>query len=133
MQPRFPPTDAARKLKSILYILIPVHLVLAIVTSFATSQILLQDLLLCLILWCGASKQDFCMLIIYMIFCGYSFVNSVSAIGLLIQTASYHKSSNLNVFGIIMVCAMVIFYPIAIFFCFRAYKEFKGIAYDNGA
>jgi hypothetical protein len=32
----------------------------------------------------------------------------------------------------LLLMGFIIFYPIAIFFSFRAYKEFKGMLYDNG-
>ena len=31
-----------------------------------------------------------------------------------------------------MILAFAIFYPISVYFCFKAYREFKGMLYDNG-
>ena len=35
-------------------------------------------------------------------------------------------------FRMLLLITMLFFYPMSLFFAFRAYREFKGLFYDNG-
>lgn len=65
--------------------------------------------------------------------CALSFVQNFSFLGLLIQdnlfAYAFHGTSGLAMSLMIMMC---VFYVVAIYFAFHAYREFKGMMHDNG-
>lgn len=111
------------------------HLILALTFFFTTMAGGLQDLILVLILWCGSSQMHYCHLIIYMLMVMYNWVSFVTAFGLMIQRGTllenYGKGGAFT-FGMLLMTAFLIFYPTATYFVFKAYKEFKGMLFDNG-
>lgn len=38
----------------------------------------------------------------------------------------------MHTFSVILTIVLIVFYITAIYFAFQAYKEFKGMLYDNG-
>ena len=135
MQPICPPTQAALKHKQKLQYLMIAHLILALTLFFVTFSAGLQDLILVLILWCASSQMHFCHLIVYMLFCTFNLVGYFSNVGLLLQQGKfgpYFTAGGVQTFLMILVIAFIVFYPIAIYFCFQAYKEFKGMLADHG-
>ena len=111
-----------------------IHIVLSICMMFVDIMSGIFQLVFCLVLWCAASQMHFCQLIIYMIFCLNSFVSTLSNLGLLIQNGKFgsYFQGGINTFRILVVIAFFFFYLVAICFAFQAYKEFKGMLYDNG-
>ena len=135
MQPVAPPTDLAKKLQKKLWIILWVHLALALTFFFITLSQGLQDIFLVLILWCGISKVHYCQLLIYMLFSMYNWVNFFSIIGFAIQQgkfASAFAAGGASTMIMLLILSFLVFYPVAIYFCFKAYREFKGLLYDNG-
>lgn len=114
-------------------IILFVHLALAL--AFLIAAMSFQDIFLVLILWCAVSQFHFCHLIVYMIMCLYNWVTLTAAIGLAVQNgslASIMGKGGANTFMLVMVFLFILFYPVAVYFAFRAYREFKGMLYDNG-
>lgn len=62
MQPIVPPTPAATKHKQILYVVMLLHVVLAIMLIFLNGFNGIFELINVLILWCGTSQMHFCYL-----------------------------------------------------------------------
>ena len=88
-----------------------------------------------LILWCGISKVHYCQLIIYMLFSMYNWVNFFSTVGFLLQLGGFgpaFTAGGRSTMVMILIMSFLVFYPVAIYFCFKAYREFKGLLYDNG-
>ena len=134
MQPRVPPSDRALAAKRPLSIIMWVHLGLAVTMLFSGAGGI-QDLFLVLILWCAITQFHYCQLIIYMMFSMFQWVNLVCLLGLLIQRgefSSYLSAGGKSTFRMLLVMTMTVFYPTSLFFAFRAYREFKGLFYDNG-
>ena len=134
MQPVVPPTEAGLKHKQRLYILIIVHLILAITYMFVSITGGLFELITVLILWCATSQMQFCQLIIYMILCLNNLIGSLAGIGLLLQTGKFAScfSSGFTSFAVVLLLIFIVFYAIAVYVAFQAYREFKGTMHDNG-
>ena len=134
MQPVVPPNERALAAKRPLSIIMWVHLGLAVTMLFCGAGGI-QDLFLVLILWCAITQFHYCQLIIYMMFTMFSWVTLISALGLLLQRGElgdYLSAGGKYTFRMLIVLTMTFFYPLSLFFAFRAYREFKGLFYDNG-
>ena len=135
MQPVCPPSQSALAMKRNLYIVLFIHLVLALTLFFTTGAGGLQDLILVLILWCGISQMHYCHILIYIFMSLFNWISFVSAIGLMLQNGSFFSQlgkGGQTTFVVLLVLAFTVFYPSATYVTFKAYKEFKGMAYDNG-
>ncbi|CDW90675.1 UNKNOWN [Stylonychia lemnae] len=134
MQPIVPPTPLGLKLRTRLYIILIVHLVLSICLMFVSPVNGIYELLSILILWCAASQMHFCQMIIYMILNCNKFISYFSSVGLSVQNDNFgsYWHGGFKTFEALLSVAFLIFYPIAIYCSFQAYKEFKGMLYDNG-
>ncbi len=62
----------------------------------------------------------------------FNFVQNFAAIGLLLQQGHLGEAFEYAPFQMIMLLVFMVFYPIAIYFSFLAYREFKAMLADNG-
>lgn len=132
MQPMVPPTLAANQHKAKLYFVMLAHIILSIMYLFVNPFGGLSELITVLILWCAASQMNFCLLLFYIIMCGFSLVTNVARIGLWIQTNSLGEIFSESTFPALVIVFFTVFYPAAMYFAFQAYREFKGMMIDNG-
>lgn len=134
MQPVVPPTAQGLVHKQRLYIVMAVHLFLAILYMFFNFMSGIFELISVLILYCGTAQMNYCQLIIYMIIQGHKFVVNFSTLGLMIQKGILTDLMRdaYYCFYIILMVAFSIFYVVAITLAFYAYREFKGMMFDNG-
>lgn len=58
----------------------------------------------------------------------------IAGIGLLIQTGKFtdNFTQASTAFVTTLLVAFIVFYIVAVTICFYAYREFKGMLYDNG-
>jgi hypothetical protein len=128
MQPIVPPSEEGLKHKSKLYVVIFAHLILSIFMLFIHGISGIHELINVLILWCATSQMHFCYLIFYMLMCMYSFIQNFAYIGLLMQDGllayAFTTSKGLSVTIMMIFC---VFYVVAVYFAFHAYREFKGM------
>ena len=133
MQPIVPPSQEGLKHKSRLYVVILAHLILAILMLFIHGISGIHELINVLILWCATSQMHFCYLLFYIIMCMFGFVQNFAYIGLLIQDELLVIAFKGKLgFSITIMMAFCVFYIVAIYFSFHAYREFKGMMRDNG-
>ena len=82
-------TALAKKLKSWCYILILVHAGLALFLMFSGGGDAvfsgIFELIICLVLYCGASQYNFCCVLYYMIMALLNIVTRFSFLGFLVQ------------------------------------------------
>ena len=62
----------------------------------------------------------------------FNWIGLFSAVGLMIQKGMLGEVFRRATFGMIMIMVMLGFYPLVCFYCFRAYREFKGMMADHG-
>ena len=70
-----------------------------------------------------------------MMFTTFSWVTLASVLGLLIQRGEFFNYLTIGgkyTFNMLLVMTMTLFYPLSLFFSFRAYREFKGLFFDHG-
>lgn len=135
MQPMVPPSAKGLRYKQYLYIIMACHIVLAILICFTRGFEGIFEFINVLILWCAIAQMHYCQLIIYMLLCGQKLVINLSMIGLLIQRGTFGRvftSSNDYAFALVVMITQIIFYSVAIIVGFYAYREFKGMMFDNG-
>jgi ABC-type Fe3+ transport system permease subunit len=86
--------------------------------------------------------MHFCYLLFYIVFILNSFVTTFATLGLLIQDAIEDDSlgvkpynpfnEGLTGFYTVLLVMFFVFYPLATYVSFQAYKEFKAMIYDSG-
>ncbi len=70
-----------------------------------------------------------------MLFSMYNWISLFSVVGLLIQNGQFvdaFQQSGTTTMTMILIMVFLVFYPTAVYFCFKAYREFKGMLHDNG-
>jgi hypothetical protein len=78
--------------------------------------------------------MHFCLLIFYMIMCMFALIQNFAYFGLLVQDSllKIAFSTSSGALNMSLTLALSIFYFVAIYFVFQAYKEFKGMLMDQG-
>ena len=137
MQPIVPPTEAGKMHKKRLMIVGVSHLLLAIMLLFVNIFSGFNELICVMILFCATSQMHFCYLIFYMIFVLNSWVSTFAVLGLLtqqhIEGSTYNPfDDGLTGFYVVLLIIFMVFYPAAVYVCFHAYREFKGMMFDQG-
>ena len=120
-----PPNAKCDKLVSALKYVCLFQLILAIVEIFTNPFTGLYELFAVFILYQAYSTISFCNLIIYVFFCTMNLIQNLLSFGNLWQN---RQNVTGVMFPFIVSLIASIFYPIAIYFAFLAYKEFKAIA-----
>ena len=63
----------------------------------------------------------------------YNWISLFSVVGLLIQNGQFLDAfQGASTMVMILIMIFLVFYPTAVYFCFKAYREFKGMLHDNG-
>ena len=135
-EPVVPPTAKARTHRTQLMVLGFVHLALAIMFLFVNAMSGIYECIDVAILFCALSQMNFCCLIIYIINITINFFTYFNVLGLLVQTGNFSDSfktgSSTNTFAITIIILLSVYYIVATFICFYAYREFKGMMFDHG-
>lgn len=119
MQPVVPPTAEGLKHKSRLYIIMFVHLILAIFMLFVYGFSGIHELINVLILWCATSQMHFCYIIFYMLMCMLGLIQNSATVGLLIQDQIFSQMfKGKSALSLSIMIAFIIFYVVAIHFSF---------------
>ena len=66
-----------------------------------------------------------------MLYAMFDFVAGIDPIGLLVQNGTLFSIPSNALFSVLLEIVTVIFEPIAIYYVFQAYKEFKGAKMDS--
>ena len=124
------------------------HGVLAVIKLILSGPTaLFNDIFEMMVLYCGYSRLDYCQTIMYMLLCLQDAITIFVSLAFYYEKKTLFKNENpsetkkdpligeeghkqnLN-FVLYLNYAFLAFYAIAIFWSFRAYKEFKGMAAD---
>ena len=85
-------------------------------------------------LLCATSSFNYCCLAFYMIYITMNWLSYVCTVGLIIQDGGFRNVFTSGytsvVFQLVLTCMFIVYYTIAFFICFYAYKEFKGMLFD---
>jgi hypothetical protein len=129
--PLQPPTPKARDLVSSLRCLMLFQLVFAItklfVGDFSTS---ILDFLAIFILWQGYVTLSFCSMVMYITCVGLCLVMILVVLGASIQNHTSVVPDG-NIFWGVVEYSCCVFYMVAIYFSFQAYREFKACTYED--
>ena len=111
-----------------------IHLALAIMLCFLVPMSGIYELIDVSILFCALAQCNFCCLIMYIVTISINFFTYFSVIGLWIQTGAYNfgEGTTNQKFGQTVICLLTIYYLVAVFVCFCAYREFKAMVFDAG-
>lgn len=116
-------------------IILGLHFLLSILKLFIIGfGPALNDLISCLILFCGVSQHNFCHILIYMVFNIFGAFFLFTLIGFYIQSGQIENTfiqgnTQAGLFiGFSIV--MFIFYIFSIYYSFQTYKEFKAMLQD---
>ena len=135
-EPMVPPTDEAKRQRTILMVCGFIHLTLSIMLCFVNFMSGIYELIDVAILFCSLAQMNFCCLTFYMVYITINFFTYVNIIGLVIQTGSfdlvYNTGSTSASFWFTTICLLSIYYIVAVILCFYAYREFKGMMFDHG-
>eukprot|EP00347_Sterkiella_histriomuscorum_P009890 403339482 len=129
-------TPAAKSQQCRLYILVLLHFVLGIMLTVASPQLGFMEIIIPFILMCTAFSMNFCTLIFYIILMVNDCVQYLCIVGLIAQRGdigTFYESGNpnYNPYLMTMLFIWLAFSPIALIISFLAYREFKGMAYDE--
>ena len=129
LKPQFPPTAAAEEQKKKLQIVGIIQLCLAIALLILSgAQMGMMQLITVMCLFCATMNYNYCCLLFYIVYTGFDFLQNLDPLGLYVQNGF---PSQLISTTLVILTITVIFEPIAIWFAFQAYKEFKGCMIDN--
>jgi hypothetical protein len=135
-EPAVPPTDEAKRQRTILMICGFVHLALSIMLCFVNFMSGIYELIDVAILFCALAQMNFCCLTFYMVYISINFFTYFNIIGLVIQnnsfTTAFNTGSSSVTFWFTTICLLSIYYIVAVILCFFAYREFKGMMFDHG-
>lgn len=140
-----PPNEKCRNYCSYLKILLFCQLIIGIFklfvgfwdtsSQYATGYGAITELLSCCFIYCAYAQLNYCSCIIYIFFCLFAAVGDFVIVGRELQNknplfdSSFSSARNLAM-GITIVS--FIYYIIAIYLTFLAYREFKAITLELG-
>lgn len=120
-----PPNEKCDKLVSNLKYVCLFQLILAIVELFTNPFTGLYELFAVFILYQAYSTISYCNLIIYVFFCSMNLIQNLLFFGNMWQNRQSISGS--FVFPFVVATLASIFYPVAIYYAFLAYREFKAV------
>eukprot|EP00331_Platyophrya_macrostoma_P011917 CAMPEP_0176410492 /NCGR_PEP_ID=MMETSP0127-20121128/3085_1 /TAXON_ID=938130 /ORGANISM="Platyophrya macrostoma, Strain WH" /LENGTH=181 /DNA_ID=CAMNT_0017789991 /DNA_START=9 /DNA_END=554 /DNA_ORIENTATION=- len=120
-----PPNEKSQNLVSKLKYICLLQLILALLEIFTNPFTGLNELFAVFILYQAYSTISYCSLIVYVFFCSMNLMQYLLGFGNLWQN---HQMVKDVVFPFVVAVIASIFYPIAIYLAFLAYREFKAIA-----
>ena len=135
-----PPTSKSRKCKENLKYLMYAQLILGILNIiidfmdvFDSNFTGLSELFMTLLLYLGYKTINYCSCIVYIFFCSNRIMESGIRYGKPIQNnhTIFDKDDKKRCFGFVVVAVSILYYFIAIYFTFEAYKEFKAVTKET--
>ena len=136
-QPRFPPTPEAKQHKTKLQMVGLVHLMLIITLLFMSGGGGgFQNLITVACLFCATLNYNYCCLLIYIIYTLIDLFTNINPVGLFaqnsIQISHFPQTlSGENKAFLAVTFITCVFEVYAVNMVFQAYREFKGMEYDN--
>ena len=110
-----------------------VHLFLTLALLFMSAPNFFSELMTVMCLFCATLNYNYCCVLIYIVYTGYDWFTNIDLIGLVFQNMLLNGASiPWGSSAFIVYLILVIFQPIAIYYAFQAYKEFKGGLMDYG-
>jgi len=133
-QPIVSPSQRAKNVTSILKILVLVELLLGVMkiifyAPFSGIYELIDAWILCM----AYSQMNFCTLVIYMFICMSNFVYAFAYVGWIIQFSLWDLLNATRTTGFVVMIFAMIFYVVAIYYCFQAYREYKALLFEQSA
>ena len=129
-------SDRGKRLRSVMRVIMLVHLVFAIVIAITIDPYKgLLELFPIMMLCCGLQSLNFCMLLFYMFVSIFSAVDVFSKVGFSLQTGEAQTEvsvSNAYAFLITVYSLLLVFYVVAITITFFTYREFKQALFIYG-
>ena len=125
-----PPNEKSQKMVAILKYICIAQVVLAILELFTNPFQGLYELFAVFILWQAYSTISYCSLIIYIFFDIMNLIQDILFFGNLWQN---RQSVSGIMFPFIVMVLATLFYLIAIYYAFLAYREFKAITLSGEA
>ena len=102
-----------------------IHCVLSIALLIASGGLGLTALLVCMCLFYATMNYNYCCVLIYIIYTFVDAIQGIEPIGLWAQNKIQGDDRPTKTTLLAIVIAFEIFRPIAIYYTFQAYKEFK--------
>ena len=124
-EPPFPLTDKARSLTQTLQIVCLIHFIVAVIYLMNGGSF--TSLITPLILCCATCQYQYNCLMFYMFYAIIDFIFCIEPCGISLQWAIYGMESKYAPGTVISCLVMLVFLPIAIYFAFQAYKEWKAL------
>ena len=133
-EPIVPPTPKAKQHRTYLMICGFVHLALSICLCFIAVMSGIYEMIDVAILFCALAQCNFCCLIIYIVNISINFFTYFSILGLWAQTQTWtlESATTSQAYVQTIIIMLTVYYLVAIFVCFFAYREFKGMLFDAG-
>lgn len=132
-----PPNEKCKNMVSKLKILFYIQLVMAIVKCFflfssSSSGDAYLDMFSCCAIYMAYSQISHMGCVMHIFLSLYSFICEFVVVGTLIQDgiAFFTNSSSNNIYMVVVLFS-VIFYIVAIYYVFQAYKEFKACSIEG--
>jgi hypothetical protein len=124
-----PPNQTTQNMKIQMQFLMVLHLIFGIIKLFLISTTF-ADFFCAIILCCCWRSLDFCQTAIYTIFVLFEAMVLIFELGDSIQSQFDYTNSTVLITSIV-VALNIVFYIVAIFLTFRAYKEFKALTIEG--
>lgn len=124
-----PPTEECRKHVKRLEILLIVQLVAMVLSIMVSSTMFLYMLFSALMLYLAYTQLDYCSTIIYIFFAGSQLLDLLLTFGTFWQNDI--TVSEYGVYPFVIYIILTVFLAVAIWIVFKAYKEFKAVAFGR--
>ena len=128
--PRVQPNDVLRKKRSTLYILLGAGIILLFPKFFIDVNLAVNGLIILILLWCGISQLNYCLLAFFVIISLLGLLSYISFAGIFIQTLilspdKNNKAQTSTLFTIFIITLSIVYNITACWYCYDAYKIFK--------
>ena len=134
LRPQFPPTAQATMHKSRLQLVGLCHIMLALAILFNNGPNSLQMIMTAAILFCASMSLNYCCLLIYILYTMVDFVTIIDPIGRMVQNNIQSRGTGWQNSALTwLYVACLIFEPIAIYYAFLGYREFKAGLQEAGS
>eukprot|EP01016_Furgasonia_blochmanni_P046498 TRINITY_DN670_c0_g1_i1.p1 TRINITY_DN670_c0_g1~~TRINITY_DN670_c0_g1_i1.p1 ORF type:complete len:194 (+),score=32.65 TRINITY_DN670_c0_g1_i1:270-851(+) len=126
-----PPTQEAKDAVDNLRILFVCQMLLACLLIFVNPFFGLLEFMTAFLLYLAYVQMNFCTCIMYMMLCGINMITVLFYFGAMLKDEKpfYGESTVKDVANTILVIALI-FYMVAIYFTYQAYKVFKAIFFQ---
>ena len=134
-EPVTPPTERGKELVNILQFILIFNIIISFLYIFISQDFfsMIFSLLACMILWQGYRTCNLCYIILYIFFTFSNLLDSFTYTGTIVQNfigeQNFGEIIASSEFWVGLLC--FIFYIVAIYYAFLAYREFKAIAFEQ--